>query len=111
MASQLRIALYNPLSLVGVGRTQEIFDELKADIVLLPGTQVREWPGRRYHVQRGTGHMAISFVWQRAPLSNKAAGCTILLGRRIRPQHLRLRHRLPSQGGAVCSGSRAAILI
>ena len=86
-----RGVLYNCLSLLSPGRCREIAHELHADAVLLTGTRCRTWtPGRRYHLERlGGGYSAIHFPWQPGPLTNRSAGCSVILGRRLRLRQVR----------------------
>lgn len=96
----LHVCLYNPLSLVGPDRLVHVARELSADVLFLPGTRVRAFSGRPYHVQRLGKATAVHFGYQKSPLSPKMAGCTIVLGRRFRavmamstesaPQHIDL---------------------
>eukprot|EP00959_Pyramimonas_sp_CCMP1952_P184888 3865955-Pyramimonas_sp.AAC.1 len=67
----LRLFLYNPLSLIAVGRRSEVAHELGADAVLLPGTRIRSWSGRQYQVEKlGDGYSAIHFGWAASAWTN-----------------------------------------
>eukprot|EP00959_Pyramimonas_sp_CCMP1952_P216193 4521854-Pyramimonas_sp.AAC.1 len=76
MCSLIRAALYNPLSLCTAGRTLEIAQELDVDILMMPGTCIREWEGRTCHAENfgGGKFTAVHYGWRRAPYSNTSAG-------------------------------------
>eukprot|EP00959_Pyramimonas_sp_CCMP1952_P145685 3049878-Pyramimonas_sp.AAC.1 len=64
----LRVALYNPFSLLSAGRSGETAETMNCDLILLPGTRVGEWPGRDYHTENiGNKFGAMHFGRQRAP--------------------------------------------
>ena len=76
----LRLLLYNCLSLIAASRALEVAVEANCDILCLTGTKVKSLTGRRYHVDRFDGRVAIHFGYSRGPLTNKSAGVAVVLG-------------------------------
>lgn len=95
----MKIVLYNPLSLAAAERPEDISVQLKtADVVLLPGTQLRKTDFAAHTTFRHENHLHVSWGYGRSPFVNRACGVSIYLGKRIRtkqittvydpPQHL-----------------------
>ena len=77
------VATYNPLSLGGAGRSREVSLAFKhTAIVGLPGTQIRAPAGELAMSRSEDCHHHVQFGWQRGPMTNKSAGCSIYLNKR-----------------------------
>ena len=84
----LRVLTYNPLSLSGADRSEDVVQELRNfDVVGFPGTQ-------RHRGQEAlervciNGRIMIEAGWKKAPGTNRSAGCGLLLGRRFKEKHV-----------------------
>ena len=55
MGSRWRFVLYNPVSLRGMPRLQQVAEECRAHVVLYSGTRLRSRENREYHTEQVTG--------------------------------------------------------
>jgi len=78
------LTVYNPLSLVGWDRLLEVSEGLRHfDVVVCPGTQVRQWRGDPAHTYQQTHHHHV-LMWGAGLETYTSAGLAVLIHRRFR---------------------------
>ena len=103
----MRFAVYNPLSLCAQGRFLDVSRELRqVDLICLPGTKLRRTANSQgpYSAFRTLHHTAINWGYGRGKHTNRAAGCTILVGKRLQRAQLHITSPpgpIQGRGGAV----------
>eukprot|EP00959_Pyramimonas_sp_CCMP1952_P305170 6386386-Pyramimonas_sp.AAC.1 len=68
------------MSLVEPQRIIDIWQTLGANLVVLPGTQLRASSGALVSIMYLGRAMAFHAGWDKGPCTNKRAGCTIMIG-------------------------------
>ena len=96
-----------PVQSVVTGRSEDVATTLPADIVPCPGTRIRATIGEPCRVQSmGPLRLATHCGWSRGARTNRGAGCSIILGRRLAEKELvrairAAPDRIAGRGGAV----------
>ena len=83
----MRIALYNPLSLIRPGRILHIALSLNCDAVLLPGTCIRGNQHDSHKVANVNSEFwAIHCGYGSGPFTNHTAGCSVIFRKKVFPK-------------------------
>ena len=95
-----RIFLANPCSLISTGRLEDVAATLRADVILFLGTNQNPWGIWRtpFCAVAGIAQVRVALWWSRGACTNRSAGCSIILGRRLATKELvRAERSFPSK--------------